>query len=87
MIQREVVLDIEHCLLARPGTSLSDVTSVLSIPVATAQCHQYLRRELPQAEIVVSASTAAGARTVGRTRRPVSPPSHRATQRRCTGSR
>ena len=28
VIQREVVIDIEHCLVARPGIELSDVTSV-----------------------------------------------------------
>lgn len=65
LIQREVVLDIEHCLVARPGTTLADVTTVLSIPVATAQCHQYLRRELPDAEVLVAQSTADGARRVG----------------------
>ena len=64
LIQREVVLDIEHCLLARPGTALADVTLVLSIPVATAQCHQYLRRELPDADVRAANSTADAARTV-----------------------
>ncbi len=47
LIQREVVLDIEHCLMAKPGTTLADVKVVLSIPVATAQCHTYLRAALP----------------------------------------
>ena len=37
LIQREIVLNIEHCLLAIPGTKLADITTVLSIPVATAQ--------------------------------------------------
>src|SRR5215207_11744932 len=39
LIQREIVLDIEHCLIARPGDAIEDVKVVLSIPVATAQCH------------------------------------------------
>src|SRR5215212_6575644 len=39
LIQREVVLDIEHCLMAKPGTAMSELKLVYSIPVATAQCH------------------------------------------------
>src|SRR3954452_11857178 len=64
LIQREVVLDIEHCLLAKPGTSLADVKTVLSIPVATAQCHAYVRAQLPQAELRAANSTAEAARLV-----------------------
>ena len=36
LIQREVVLDIEHCLLAVPGQKLTDIKQVWSMPVATA---------------------------------------------------
>ncbi|MEO8265809.1 MAG: prephenate dehydratase, partial [Ilumatobacteraceae bacterium] len=64
LIQREVVLDIEHCLLAKPGTTLADVKAVLSIPVATAQCHAYVRTQLPIAELRAANSTAEAARTV-----------------------
>jgi prephenate dehydratase len=64
LIQREVVLDIEHCLLAKPGTTLADVKAVLSIPVATAQCHAYVRTELPLAELRAANSTAEAARIV-----------------------
>ncbi len=64
LIQREVVLDIEHCLLAATGTSLKDVKVVLSIPVATAQCHHYLRTQLPAAEIQAATSTAEAARII-----------------------
>ena len=66
LIQREVVLDIEHCLLARKGTTLADVTTVHSIPVATAQCSGWLRTNLPHADVQVANSTADAARTVGR---------------------
>ena len=64
LITREMVLDIEHCLLARPGTVLTDVKEVLSIPVATAQCHRYLREQLPEAELRAVSSTAEAARLV-----------------------
>jgi prephenate dehydratase len=66
LIQREVVLDIEHCLLARKGTTLAEVTIVHSIPVATAQCSGWLRTNLPNADVQVANSTADAARTVGR---------------------
>lgn len=64
LIQREIVLNIEHCLLALPGTKLSDINTVLSIPVATAQCHRYLREKLPDAEVRAANSTADAARIV-----------------------
>jgi prephenate dehydratase len=64
LIQREVVLDIEHCLLGKPGTSMDEVTAVLSIPVATAQCHTYVRATLPNAELRAANSTAEAARIV-----------------------
>ncbi|MGE0000001.1 MAG: prephenate dehydratase [Ilumatobacteraceae bacterium] len=64
LIQREVVLDVEHCLLARPGTKLEDVKVVLSIPVATAQCHAFLRANVNAAELRATNSTAEAARLV-----------------------
>jgi prephenate dehydratase len=68
LIQREVVLDIEHCLCALPGTALGDVKAVLSIPVATAQCHEFLRRDLHHAELRAANSTAEAARTIAEER-------------------
>lgn len=65
LIQREVVIDIEHCLVARPGTALAAVKVVLSIPVATAQCHAFLRKTLPDADIHAVNSTAESARLAG----------------------
>lgn len=65
LIQREVVLDIEHCLLAAAGTQLKDITEVLSIPVATAQCSAWLRKNIGSAEVQTANSTADAARIVG----------------------
>lgn len=64
LIVREVVLDIHLCLAARPGVRLGDVTEVLSIPVATAQCHRFLRDHLPVAEVRNATSTAGAAQMV-----------------------
>lgn len=65
LIQREVVLDIEHCILARPGTTLADIRVLFSIPVATAQCHNYIRKHLESVDIRAANSTAEAARLVG----------------------
>jgi len=70
IITNEVVIDIEHCLLVRPGASLDEVVTLLSIPVATAQCHRYLRERLPDAEIIPASSTADAARRVAESNDP-----------------
>ncbi len=87
IIAREVVLDIEHCLVARPGTTLADVKEMLSIPVATAQCHRFLREQLPGAVVRASDSTASAAQTVSEDPTPASRRSHRGPRPSCTGSR
>ena len=63
-IQREVVLDIEHCLLAPRDVPLSEITTVMTIPIAAAQCHAFLRRELPNIEVRATNSTSEAARMV-----------------------
>jgi prephenate dehydratase len=64
LIQREVVMGVQMNLLAPSGVGLGDVRRVLSIPVATAQCRSYLRRQLPSATTVATASTAEAAQLV-----------------------
>ena len=64
LIQREVVLDIEHCLMAKARTAIADLTTVHSIPVASAQCHAYLRNNVGHAELRAANSTAEAARMV-----------------------
>ncbi len=64
VIIREVVLDIHMALAARPGVALADIEEILSIPVATAQCHRFLREHLPDAEIRNATSTAGAAKVV-----------------------
>ena len=58
-ICNEIVLPIEHYLLARPGTRAPDVEVIYSHPQALAQCREFLERCFPQATQEASLSTAA----------------------------
>ncbi|CAN5209701.1 prephenate dehydratase [soil metagenome] len=65
LIQREVVERIQLNLLAMPGSSLTDITTVVSMPHATAQMRGFLARDLPGVETRAANSTAEAARLVG----------------------
>ncbi|MCW4011065.1 MAG: prephenate dehydratase [Candidatus Bathyarchaeota archaeon] len=38
----EVIVKIEHCLIANPGTAIADIKAVYSHPQALAQCRRFL---------------------------------------------
>ena len=65
LIQREVVLNVSLNLVAPPGTKLSEITRVVSIPHATAQCRAFFARELPGVELGPANSTAEAVKEVG----------------------
>jgi prephenate dehydratase len=67
LIQREIVISVQMNLLGRKGATLSDIERVLSIPVATAQCRAFLRKELAGATLLASNSTAEAARQLSET--------------------
>ncbi len=56
----EVYLPITHNLLSR-ASSLEEVRRIYSIPVASAQCRNWLRANMPNVEIVDVSTTAKGA--------------------------
>ncbi len=64
LIQREVVLDIEHCIVGASGSTLADITTLYSIPVATAQCHEFIRTSMPNVDVQAANSTAEAAKLV-----------------------
>ncbi len=63
-IQREVVLPVQMNLMGLPGTALDRVREVVSIPVATAQCRDFLQAELPHVVERATNSTVEAARLV-----------------------
>ena len=63
-IQREVIIDVNLNLLARPGTTLESVERIRSYPVAHAQCRNYLAKQLPNAVFEAANSTADAARSL-----------------------
>ena len=65
LIQREVVLNIELHLMAKPGTRIDQIDRVLSFPTATAQVRGFLGREVPGAAWEATNSTSEAARLVG----------------------
>lgn len=64
LIQREVELGIQLNLLAPLGVDRSDITRVLTFPVAAGQCRTWLATELPGVEVVAANSNAEAARLV-----------------------
>lgn len=67
MIQRELVLPVQMNLMARPGAQVGDIKTVLTIPVAWAQCRTWLRANAPGVEFVATGSTAEAAQAVAGT--------------------
>ncbi len=63
-IQLESVLDVHLHLLAPHGSAMADIGTVVSIPVALAQCRRFLQTQLPGVELVAATSTAEAARQV-----------------------
>lgn len=61
-IQAEVILKVEHCLMASSGTAVQDIKRAISHPQALAQCERTLRRL--GIEPVVHYDTAGAARAL-----------------------
>lgn len=64
MILAEVQLRIRHQLMACPGTRIEDLRRVMSHPQALGQCRDFLRANLPNADVVPAYDTAGAAKQV-----------------------
>ncbi len=69
LIQREIDLPISLSFCTRPGVAIADVQTVLSFPIAAAQCRSWLAKKLPDATFQAANSTADAAREVARSKR------------------
>lgn len=65
-VQAEIVVPISHSLLGVKGAKLERITQVLSHPQALAQCRDFLRNNLPNAELIEMTSTAKAAEQVSK---------------------
>jgi len=61
VIVDEVVLPVRFSLMARPGTTLAEVTRIATHPHAHAQVREWLRANLPDASVLPALSTSAAA--------------------------
>jgi prephenate dehydratase len=60
----EYLVPVDFVLVARPGTRLSQVRVIAAHPVAYAQCHLWLDRELPEHEHLPATSNVSAALTL-----------------------
>jgi chorismate mutase / prephenate dehydratase len=58
----EIVVNVDHCLLARPGVTEAGIERLYSHPQALAQCKGWISANLPRALVVESPSTSEAAR-------------------------
>lgn len=66
MIIGEQVLHVTFALMVKSGTALSSIKRVATHPHAEAQCREFIAKNLPSAEIMLTNSTAAGAESVAK---------------------
>ncbi|MEU3934408.1 prephenate dehydratase [Streptomyces sp. NPDC029044] len=66
----ETLLRVEFALAVPPSGTLASIRTVLTHPIAHAQCRTWLDDHLPRVDVVTTSSTAHAAREVGTTGTP-----------------
>jgi len=60
----EVILKVEHCLIAKEGTDFKDIKKIYSHPQALAQCEGYFSGNLPSCQIIPVYDTAGSVKMI-----------------------
>ena len=66
LIIGESILSVNFALMVKPGMKISDIKRLATHPHAEAQCREYIAKKIPGAEVIMTASTAAGAEAVAK---------------------
>jgi len=66
LIIGESILSVIFALMVKPGVKISEIKRLATHPHAEAQCREYIAKNIPGAEVIMTASTAAGAEAVAK---------------------
>ena len=66
VIYGEVTLPVTFSLLVSPGKEKSSIKKIATHPHAEAQCRSFIAKNYPDAEIIITSSTAAAAQALGK---------------------
>ena len=66
LIIGESILAVSFALMVKPGVKISEIKRLATHPHAEAQCREYIARNIPGAEVIMTGSTAAGAEAVAK---------------------
>ncbi len=60
----EIYIHIQMNLMANPGVTKEDITTIYSHPIAIKQCAEYLEKQFPNAHLIENQDTAASGKLV-----------------------
>jgi len=66
LIIGESILAVSFALMVKPGVKISEIKKLATHPHAEAQCREYIAKNIPGAEVIMTASTSAGAEAVAK---------------------
>lgn len=64
-IVKEIILPISHCLITK-SVKIENIKKIYSHPQALAQCNNFITKNMPNAEIIATSSTAEAVRQISK---------------------